>query len=1277
MHFLPHSAWNNQLTYLRVVFKVKKALDWIEKEASVLKNLMTTSWKNWSWFLGLGSLLTISSAIALSADYVIAQQSNIVPDNTLGAESSIVTPNVDINGIKSEQLSGGAIRGANLFHSFQEFNVGQGRATYFANPVGIENILSRVTGSNASKILGRLGVLGNANLFLINPNGIIFGANASLDIRSSFVASTASSLKFADGKHFSATMPETSGLLTISVPIGLQLETNDSGTMKSAGNLTVGQNLTLAGGNLDLQGQLQAGENLTLQASDTVRLTDSAENPLIAKAGGDLIVQGQAVDIFALNHPTSVLLSGEDMVLRSANTVAGDAHYITGGNFRIEQLDGKLGNLFSPYDPIIRSRGNVTFNSYTGASLHILAGGSVNIPGNVTITGADTLANSIVENVTLSDGTSIVSINGNAQPTIDIRSGTNAFGLPGNTGSTAGFSGGLSTNDNRTSADIAIGSITNRGGSVFLTNQYNPNTSLSGGAIQVGGINTSSVVSGNAGSVTIDSRNSIKLNDTLLATVVSNGNGGAVTLKALNDITTNNIFTFVEYRGVGNGGNISLTSTQGAINTSAGRLDAGATFGNGGAITLNACNNITTGELNTSKVDRNAGIGNGGNISLTSTQGAIDTKAGTLYSFSDNGNGGAVSLQALNNITTGNISSFSQEGNGGDIALDANGSINTGIVSAYGGELSLLNRRAKKGNGGDITLKANGDINISNIDAYGGTSGGDITFVSNAGISLKKSTIFSDTYDLDGSGKAGDINIQAKSIIVHGTLVSAAAYNQGNGGRLTVNASELIEIVGTADRSLTGLFTGTAGTGNGGELTINTQRLTVEKGAAIASFTLGFGEAGDLTVNASESVRLSGTSSDARTPSALSADTAGAKNAGDLRISTGRLIVQDGAAVSASTFGSGQGGKTIVNATESVELSGASSNGFPSGLYAQSFGTGSAGDLTISTGQLTIKDKARITVAAGNAADINVPSGPLDLQEVFGFIVPPRSAEGNAGNLDIFARIIKLDNQAKITAETTFGNGGNITLQNLDLLLMRRGSEISTTAGTEQAGGNGGNINIKAFNGFIVAFPNENSDITANAYTGSGGKVKIKAFGIFGMVERSREDLVRLLGTNDSTKLNPRQLLTSDITAISQTSPTLSGTVTLNTPDIDPSRGLINLPSVPVDTEVVQGCYSPGYAQSKFVITGRGGLPTNPKDILTPDAAKIDWVSLKPSNNNRSLQPVTAQPTASTPKRIVEATGAVLNAKGQIVLTANSSIVSPHSSRHTADDCRNNLRFSN
>ncbi len=113
------------------------------------------------WQLRIEVLLTMVGVVVGVGDCTFAQ-SQIVPDKTLGTESSVVTPNVEINELKSDHIDGGAIRGSNLFHSFQDFNVGEGGGIYFTNPQGIENILGRVTGVNRSEILGRLGVLGNA-----------------------------------------------------------------------------------------------------------------------------------------------------------------------------------------------------------------------------------------------------------------------------------------------------------------------------------------------------------------------------------------------------------------------------------------------------------------------------------------------------------------------------------------------------------------------------------------------------------------------------------------------------------------------------------------------------------------------------------------------------------------------------------------------------------------------------------------------------------------------------------------------------------------------------------------------------------------------------------------------------------------------------------------------------------------------------------------------------------------------------------------------------------
>jgi len=174
-----------------------------------------------NYFRNLFAITLFSSGLFLP-EKAVAQ---ITPDQTLGEESSVVVPNQEIRGIDSDRVEGGARRNSNLFHSFQKFNVESGRGVYFSNPDGIANILTRVTGQEISNINGTLGALGNANLFLINPNGIVFGPGARLDVQGSFVGSTADSILF-ENYEFSATNPNAPPLLTINVPTGLQMGNN-------------------------------------------------------------------------------------------------------------------------------------------------------------------------------------------------------------------------------------------------------------------------------------------------------------------------------------------------------------------------------------------------------------------------------------------------------------------------------------------------------------------------------------------------------------------------------------------------------------------------------------------------------------------------------------------------------------------------------------------------------------------------------------------------------------------------------------------------------------------------------------------------------------------------------------------------------------------------------------------------------------------------------------------------------------------------------------------
>jgi filamentous hemagglutinin family protein len=879
-----------------------------ESVSSLGKRFTQSLAKNFSPFLAALPLLGAITVTPALAQIVPAADGTNTLVNTTANQ-------LDITGGQTSS------NGANLFHSFSQFDLNTGQTANFQSNSTIQNILGRVVSGNASNINGLIQVSGSqANLYLMNPAGIIFGSNASLNVPGSFVATTATSIGIGNS-WFNAAGTNDYAQLN-GAPSAFAFTTPQPGSIVNSGNLAVGagKDLMLLGGTVVSTGQvnapagqikmaavpgtslvrlsqpgsvlslevlppasgnnsptqwtlpvlslpqlltggsggnatgisvnaagqavltgsdiiiengdvvaknvtaqeatLTANHNLTLVdstltttgdmnllAQDTVRVRDSVASPVIAQAGGKLLIQGnQNIDIFALNNPASGLFSGGDMVLRSTNTVGGDAHYFSGGNFRIETLDGSLGNLFSPYDPVIRASGDVNFASYTGASLHIFAGGSVTITGNVTITGVDAVYG-LAENVTLSDGT-VLAINGRTQPTLDIRAGTTAFGTPGIIGGGTFTPGIPGTAGTGTSANITIGSITMAPtGLVFLTNQYSPNETLPGGAIQVGNISAGNSLGLDGGSIVVDSRSNIlstgrfdTFADSILPT--NSGKGGDITLLAGGDITftTNDIDTHSSY-GENSGGNVTLKAG-GNINL----LNISAFgAGGGGNVILTG-----TGDININGsvgITTNAANGNGGNITLSSTGGAINATARSLDSNSSNGNGGTITLSAFSNITAGSLNSVSRgSGNkGGDININAGGNFTaSSVISIWQGTTT--------GNGGDITVNAGGDISSQGdfLSFTDNGRGGNITLTAGG-------NIFTDDIYSIGSLSSGDIKLTSGGTIdntfADGTpgLISSCSGTgntcsggSGRGGNITLEAATRIATAINANGPLGG-----------------------------------------------------------------------------------------------------------------------------------------------------------------------------------------------------------------------------------------------------------------------------------------------------------------------------------------------------------------------------------------------------------------------------------------------------------------------------------------
>ena len=1134
-------------------------------------------------------------------------RAQIIPDQTLSVNSAVTSQG------NTKVINGGTVAGSNLFHSFQEFSVGTGESAYFNNSLNIQNIVTRVTGKSISNIDGLLKADGNANLFLLNPNGIIFGRNSTLDIGGSFVVSTANSLKFTDGGEFSAINPQSTSLLSITMPLGLQFPGMPASIINRSANLQVssGKTIALVGGDISLEsGKLAASQGRvelgSVSGESLVSLHPTAngwslgydginnfgniqlltESKVSADNGGDISIRANDLTVTngsAISANTSTTANGGQVTIQ-ANKVE-----VSGASAN--------GQIFSTIAATSTGSGNSGNIEITTNRLITKEGGDVSVK---------TVDSGKGGNLTVNATESIELIGASAIPNSTIFSRSGFFAA------TEGIGDGGNITINTPLLQVLDGARV---------------------SVSTRGAGKDGITGGKGGLLTV--------NAAMIDLSGTSADGRFISgLFALSGEERPNI---KETDATGNGGNIKIETSQLNISNGAGLSAATLGVGKGGNITVQADTINITGastisqKFSTLATDSHA-TGNSGDIKIDTKQLRVSDGADVSVTAFGAGRSGNLTVNATESIeligasAIPNSTIFSRSGffaategigDGGNIT------INTPLLQVLdGARVSVSTRGAGKdgitgGKGGLLT------VNAAMIDLSGTSADG--RFIS--GLFALSGEERPNIKETDATGNGGNIKIETSQLnISNGAGLSAATLGVGKGGNITVQA-DTINITGasTISQKFSTLATDSHATGNSGDIKIDTKQLRVSDGADVSVTAFGAGRSGNLTVNATESIELIGASaipnSTIFSRSGLFAATEGIKDGGSLTVNTSLLIVKDGARISVSTRGKGEngipggkGGNLIVNAKE-IELSGIGKvqllrNGqtetrtFPSGLFALSGeirpniadneATGAGGNLEINTDLLTVRDGAEVSVTAKGA--------------------------GIAGNLVTKANGIRLQDGSIIGA-TVQGSGANITLEVRDSLQLRGNSQISTTAGEN---GDGGNIKITADTLAIL----ENSSISADAGR-QGGNVQITTKGIFS--------------------------LPNAITASSAQGAQFSGNVLINTPDIQPTQGLIAPPEkfLSPENQVASACASEkGQNRSQFIITGRGGLPPDPTEPLSSETVRVS--SSKLSSDHNSITSVQLpQP----------ATGWGVNHKGELILIANTANLPGQSSQIPSANC--------
>jgi filamentous hemagglutinin family protein len=716
-------------------------------------------------------LMAAGISVLLWAASPETSRAQVVLDGKFGPSGALSGPNYNIT------AGMGLTRGNNLFHSFARFDLTAGDVATFTGPATIQNILCRVTGGSASSIDGTIhsGIAG-ANVFFINPSGILFGPNAVIDVSGSFAASTANYLKLSDNARFVASLDaDDSGLSTAPVSVFGFLGGNSGSISVNQSTLAVpnGKTLSLVGGDVTVDG-------------GKVQAPQGQINVVSVRSSGEVPADPTMLSVAQFNaaFPQQGQINLQNSAQLDASGDGGGHIVIRGGQLTVDNSVVQANTTGSGDGQGIEVAVTGGLTLVNGAQIKCLSTAGLGAGGNINISA---------QSIRL-DGRGLFDDNFN--PVTEISTSTGDFFSGGGTGKGGDISIKTGSLELVNSAQVSAasygagnaGNIDISASSIRLDAQLGPPTQISVNSQQTAG-------GGNAGNISIHTDTLEMQNGaTILATSFGSGQAGRVDINAQSiNILSGSIITAGTF-GAGNGGDIQITTDSLYINGQtplAGGQDlltgiqAITTFSDspapGGDIQINAgsLNLEHMGSIFTSSF----GAGTGGNINIHAGQLSLGTGSSIQASGFDVGPAGNVSVTSDKNILlTGNsaISTSALLSSGGDISVTAGGKITL--------KRSQIAAQAGPGGGGNITLTAPSKIYLlkSTLTAQAEGDGGNLSIINPIFFVLNRGSLISKSSTANG----GNITILSSYFFKSGSTIDASA-PFGLPGTVSVSAPQV------------------------------------------------------------------------------------------------------------------------------------------------------------------------------------------------------------------------------------------------------------------------------------------------------------------------------------------------------------------------------------------------------------------------------------------------------------------------------------------------------